>query len=86
MGIKMTKGLPGSGQFEAAAILPAGWQATGNWQILPGEQVMLEGTQMVVQPFPQSAFYQTANQFFSITPTELHGMSNAQESVIWRRA
>jgi hypothetical protein len=47
---------------------------------------MLEGTQMVVQPFPQSAFYQTANQFFSITPTELHGMSNAQESVIWRRA
>lgn len=87
MRIKMSKGLLGARKFEASAIIgPPGWQATGTWEILPGEQVALQGTQMVLQPFPQQSFYQTFNQFFSITPTELHGMSAAQESVIWRRA
>lgn len=74
------------GQFQASAMVgPPGWEATGTWQTLPGEQLVLQGVQVMTQPFPQQGPYQAFNQFFSITPSELHGTSGAQESVIWRR-
>jgi hypothetical protein len=87
MRITLTKGFLGRRNFEAVAVVgPPGWQATGDWEILPGEQLVLRGTQMLGQPFPQPALYQTFNQFFSITQSEMHGMSSAQEAVIWRRS
>jgi hypothetical protein len=86
MRLTLTGGAPDGGQFQASAIVgPPGWQASGTWQLLPGAQIAFQGTQMVTEPFPQTSYYQTLNQFFSVTRNELHGMSGAQESVVWRR-
>lgn len=87
LGTQMMRITMTPGQFQASAMVgPPGWEATGTWQILPGEQLVLQGVQVMTQPFPQQGPYQAFNQFFSITPSELHGTSGAQESVIWRRA
>jgi hypothetical protein len=72
--------------FEAVGVVgPPGWGAQGTWEILPGEQLIMQGSQSVSAPFPQSTPYQTFNQFFSITQTEMHSMSGAQEALVWRR-
>jgi hypothetical protein len=72
--------------FEAVGVVaPPGWSAQGTWEILPGEQLIMQGNQSVTAPFPQSTPYQTFNQFFSITQTETHSMSGAQEALVWRR-
>jgi hypothetical protein len=80
------EGLPAGQTFEAHGVVgPPGWSATGTWSLLPGEQLILQGIQSVTAPFPQSSPYQAFNQFFSITPTEMHSMSGAQEALVWRR-
>ena len=86
MRISFVPGLAGPQSFEAHGIVgPPGWSATGTWEILPGEQLILQGIQSVTAPFPQSSPYQAFNQFFSITPSEMHSMSGAQEALVWRR-
>jgi len=77
---------PAGPQFQAAAIIgPPGWTAQGTWQVLPGEQLALQGIQMMTMPFPQTGPWQVLNQFFSITQDELRGVTPMHESVIWRR-
>lgn len=72
--------------FTAVGVVgPPGWSAQGTWEILPGEQLIMQGQQSVTAPFPQTTPYQTFNQFFSITQTEMHSMSGAQEALVWRR-
>jgi hypothetical protein len=63
---------PGAGMFEAQAIAgPPGWQAQGQWTILPGDHLSLNGTLYL--------------QFSSITNDELNAWDAQQEQVIWRR-
>jgi hypothetical protein len=85
MQVSLENGPVGS-QFQASAIIgPPGWTAQGMWQVLPGEQLALQGTQTMTMPFPQTGPWQALNQFFSITETELRGVTPMHESVIWRR-
>ena len=86
MRIQLNTGLFRRRQFQAASVAGApGWQAQGEWEVLPGEQLVLRGTQSMSVPFPRSGPYESAAQFFSVTPNELHGISAIQERLIWRR-
>jgi SEFIR domain-containing protein len=86
MRIALQKDAAGLQTFQAVGVVgPPGWSAFGNWEILPGEQLVLQGTQSVTVPFPQSQPYQAGNQFFSITQNEMHSMSSAREALVWRR-
>ncbi len=89
MRVNMMQSSPGAGMFEAQAIAgPPGWQAQGQWTILPGDHLSLNGTQIAPNPFlpvPQQGPYQVYLQFSSITNDELNAWDAQQEQVIWRR-
>jgi hypothetical protein len=89
MRVNMMQSSPGAGMFEAQAIVgPPGWQARGQWTILPGDHLSLMGTQMAPNPYmpvPQQGPYQVYLQFSSITNHELNAWDAQQEQVIWRR-
>ena len=67
----------GKQSFEAHSVAPPPWQATGTWSVLPGDQILLQGSQTWMAPFPQSDNYGETFKVMSISRDELEARNIA---------
>ena len=86
MDVAMARGPNGEPQLQIANKVGPPWSVQGQWEVLPGEQLILRGVQTMQMPFPQSGPYSVYLTFFSVTPDELRATTpTAGETGIWRR-
>ena len=86
MDVAIARGPNGEPQLQIANKVGPPWSVQGQWEVLPGEQLILRGVQTMQMPFPQSGPYNVYLTFFSVTPNELRATTpTAGETGIWRR-
>jgi hypothetical protein len=86
MRVQMQRNGPRAGMFQAVGIygLP-GWQAGGQFEILPDNRAALTGVQQSPANFPPRWPLQEQFSFRSVTRDQLEGENGARMSVTWRR-